>query len=126
MTQFKDFNYKFRHVSYVSYGGKIISYGENHVSGNKSIHAEIAAINYLLKNCFKQRKFSRLKLVVYRIKSDGTYGNSKPCQNCIQTLKMYGLKSVLYSNESGNFVCEKIRHIQNNHRTWYYRNFQLN
>lgn len=35
--------------------------------------------------------------------------NSKPCDNCIKLMRMFNVKRVFYTNDHGEFVCEKVK-----------------
>jgi deoxycytidylate deaminase len=85
----------------VENNNKIISYGYNHhftFDNNKgfSIHAEIDALNKILK---MKRKVNNLDLYVVRIGTDNL-GNplkySKPCLNCTKRLLECGLINKIY------------------------------
>jgi len=56
-------------------------------------------------------------MVVIRINTKNELVNSKPCENCIYYLRLYGIKNVYYSNENGEIVKEKITEIESEHRT---------
>jgi len=56
-------------------------------------------------------------MVVIRINGKNELVNSKPCENCIYYLRLYGIKNVYYSNENGEIVKEKITEICSEHRT---------
>jgi deoxycytidylate deaminase len=68
---------------------------------NQNVHAEL--------HCLLKRKYysdKDLTMYVYREKMrlDGTItlGNSKPCERCINNMRLAGVKTVRYYNESGN------------------------
>ena len=35
--------------------------------------------------------------------------NSKPCDNCIKLMRLFNVKRVFYTNDDGEFVCEKVK-----------------
>lgn len=43
--------------------------------------------------------------------------NSRPCADCLQTMKRIGIRRVYYSLDSGNIVCEKVSTMVSTHRT---------
>lgn len=45
--------------------------------------------------------------MVVRINKDMSIKNSTPCIKCLETLKLYNIKKIIYSNEHGDFVSEK-------------------
>lgn len=47
-------------------------------------------------------------MVVIRVSSDGRLLNSRPCSNCLQYMKAFGVKWVYYSSETGDMVKERI------------------
>lgn len=73
----------------------------------KSIHAEVNALNQILRNKKLCKNMSKYKLLVVRLstifKDNGTiilsYGNSKPCINCRLYLLNNGIKeeNICYS-----------------------------
>ena len=46
-------------------------------------------------------------IVVVRYGKGGELKNSRPCDNCIHTMKQYKIKKVIYSDTSGSMVIEK-------------------
>jgi deoxycytidylate deaminase len=46
---------------------------------------------------------------------------SKPCKNCILALTALGIKRILYSNDDGEIISEKIRDISSDHVSLYWR-----
>jgi deoxycytidylate deaminase len=59
----------------------------------------------------------KLNILVIRVNSKNELVNSKPCENCIYYLRLYGIKNVYYSNENGEIVKEKITDIENEHQS---------
>lgn len=43
--------------------------------------------------------------------------NSKPCCDCIKTLRKMNIRGVYYSLDNGNLVYEKISDIHNSHKS---------
>ena len=81
--------------------------GYNHSISSKcsvTMHAEEHAINNFLDWCrirrysdsFIRRKLNRAVLVTIRMKND-TIKYSPPCHVCIELIKKYGIKKILYS-----------------------------
>ena len=73
-------------------------------------HAEMAAVKHLLRTTLikghldKHSRRLKLDLYVIRINRGGTFGMSKPCENCIFKLhKITGIKivNVYYSDNTG-------------------------
>lgn len=61
--------------------------------------------------CFDKK----IKLIVIRIDKEGNLKNSKPCNNCLHIMKLFGVKAVYYSDEEGNINKSKINSISNDH-----------
>ena len=83
------------------------------------IHAEVNCLYTYLKNhkLFNKhidyiRKKTK-KIIVYVTKSN--YGNSKPCQHCINMLKYYGLKKIYYTDDKCQIIKENIQTIITDH-----------
>lgn len=51
---------------------------------------------------------SKMKLVVIRIDATGSFAQSRPCNNCIDYLRLFGVKHVIYSTPTGDFIQEKV------------------
>ncbi len=97
-------NDKFRLGCVVVKGGRIVSIGWN--VGNKTspgskswgnyIHAEYSSLLGV-----DASKFKGATAYVFRLRNNGTQGNSRPCQHCSDALKLAGIKKVYYSADSG-------------------------
>lgn len=67
------------------------------------LHAEFAVILHAgLDNC------QGLTLTVARIKRDGSLGNAKPCQECQDLINHVGIKEIIYTTDSGNYILENL------------------
>ena len=66
------------------------------------IHAELDAI---LDNKFADLKGSTI--YIYRETRDGIPALSKPCESCMEAIRLAGIKKVVYTNE-GSFIEEKV------------------
>ena len=106
-----------RHACALIKGGKILSISENKF-GKSTKHSEMIVIENFLSN--RKTKLNKCILIVIRINNKGEIRSSKPCDECIKYIKKYGIKKIIYSNDSG-FQEEGIDNIKNNHRTYYYR-----
>mmetsp|Transcript_4636 Transcript_4636/g.5035 ORF Transcript_4636/g.5035 Transcript_4636/m.5035 type:complete len:161 (+) Transcript_4636:40-522(+) len=70
-----------------------------------SLHAEI--------DCLKNKSVETIagsELFIARVSSTGL-GNSKPCRHCLETIKTFQIKRVVYSTRDG-WVSELVRDIQ--------------
>lgn len=82
-----------------------ISYGENQIRYNKSIHAEVDAIDKIRDI----GKFRKIFILVVRITKSGEITISKPCKSCIEKMnsfncKNYKISRIYYSNKEGDIV----------------------
>ncbi len=91
-------NQGFKTHTYVKRNGP-----KNGHCNNRTIHAELAAI-FKIKN---KSKLNGAIMFVYRHRKDGTFGMSRPCCMCMDILKHYGFKKIVYTTEDG-IVEEKI------------------
>ena len=108
--------------------GKIISRGfNNYDTYNEDIfgpyygscHAEMHALRYIWirykhLNTNKQNKIlKKITIYVVRIASNGVL-NSAPCVDCMNTLKEFNIKNIIYSNNYGGFtLCKTIHYYTN-------------
>jgi len=104
------------HVSALVKGGKVICYAECSLGGTplnfnrgRSCHSELALFK-IHKN-FKKRKISRYKIWNIRISKDGKILNAKPCLECQKNLLKLGIKTIIFSNEDGKFIKNKLNNI---------------
>ena len=100
----------------------ILSIGFNQmgdVDGNYAgIHAEHDAINKL-KPLDRNRRPESINLLVIRVSKSNKLLNSKPCANCIKTMKFlpekkgYRIKYIYYSNDNGDIVKYSLKNLAN-------------
>lgn len=87
-------------------GGKILGNGFNRRLGyNSSHHAEVNAINSMIR---QKRSPHGADIHIYRFKADGSYGLSKPCKSCLETIIESGIRRVFYSDDDGTMKCFKV------------------
>jgi deoxycytidylate deaminase len=58
-----------------------------------------------------KRKLNKFSICVVRsiiINGQICYANSTPCGDCIKKLQTVGLKNIMYSDENGDIITEKI------------------
>lgn len=68
----------------------------------------------LIRNIRREKNIRRMKLSIYISRT--SFGNSKPCYHCINTLKSIGIYRVFYTTGDNNvYKCEKINNIENEH-----------
>jgi len=111
--------YGFQHFSGIYRNGKMICRGSNHLrncfNGECicfSTHAEMDVLHKVLKRCkiqpFKDViDLSDHTIVVVRISREGLIKNSRPCNQCLDTMIKYRIKKILYSNDLGTFISER-------------------
>jgi len=71
------------------------------------------------------KKLKKTDILVFRTSATGIK-NSKPCSQCIETLKYFNIRGVFYTSENGVLVYEKISNIKNNHRSQMTRHIDRN
>lgn len=82
-----------------------------------STHAEMDALKKI--NNWKNKP-KELDLLVIRLSKSGLLGESRPCANCIKRLLASRLKihNVYYSTVDGILVCEKLKFMLHDSRTY--------
>ena len=63
-----------------------------------------------------RKKLSKTDIIVFRDSPSGIR-NSKPCCDCINTMKQMGIRRVYYSLDNGELVYEKVSEINSTHRS---------
>ena len=130
---------KCKHFSVAIRKGKIVTpvscnYHRTNVFGKTrgTMHAEMNATNYLInmdggigfnkqsprnRHFLKlQKKMSKTDILVFRSSPSGVR-YSKPCSDCIHTMKRLSFRRVYYSLNDGSLVCEKISQISSDNKT---------
>lgn len=105
-------SYKLHLGAVIFKGKRILASGRNelrsstvkHRKWKNSLHAEIAALTKLDWSTIKGASI----LVVKVSRTEGFLSNARPCDNCMATLKYVGIKTVYYTNEDGEIICEKL------------------
>lgn len=69
------------------------------------LHAEINCINQIK---YMNIDFSKVKLYVYRLRTDQPYGMARPCPSCMAAIKDIGIKDIFYTTNDG-YVYEEIK-----------------
>ncbi len=73
-------------------------------------HAENAALCNYRKRC-PRMKTQHLKLIVIRLSPGNNLLLSKPCINCTNSIKEFGIKKIYYMNEQSELVYERIQDL---------------
>ena len=110
----------------------ILSFGFNmdgdSFRNDSGIHAEHDAI-IGLKSLRKKKHLQNINMLVVRISKNNKLQNSKPCANCIETMKHlpekkgYHIRNVYYSDENGKIVKSTLKQLESEemHYTRFFR-----
>jgi deoxycytidylate deaminase len=106
--------------------GKIISSGFNHHrKTNPQIKAiggcELKTVHAEMDSIFKLKNKELLKgstVAVYREKKDGSLGCARPCPICMNFLRFYGVKKIIYTTETG-IVVEYLKNSRDGAREFF-------
>jgi len=91
-----------KHGAMVIYRGKVVA-SHNYLKSNKinrSIHAEVAAIQKFMVR-FPKRFLKESCLLVIRVNRSGDICNSKPCEGCARYISKHGIPVTFYSHGHG-------------------------
>ena len=101
---------------------KILSFGVNQSSNSDcitaEIHAEQDAINKLKPLKYK-KNLESINILVIRLSSKNKLQSSKPCANCIESMKnnpikkVYKIQNVYYSDSEGNIIKTNLVSLDN-------------
>lgn len=86
-------------------------------------HAEVLSIAWLRRHGGKIKKTTKIELVIFRVRKDGSLGMAKPCTHCVDLIKkavyVYGfnIKKISYSVESGEFISCSVDELENDYIT---------
>ena len=83
---------RFRHGSIVVLRNSIVGKGANW----GFMHAEVSSISSIDKNLSKSSK-DKLVVFVCRVNARGLFRNSKPCENCQDYMRRWGIRKVYYT-----------------------------
>ena len=111
---------------------RILSYGVNKMGDSEGmhpgIHAEYEAIKKLIP-LRKTKKLESVNLLVIRLSGKNKLQSSKPCSNCIDTMKTlpekkgYKIQNIYYSDSNENIVKTTLKNLDNEekHISKYYK-----
>lgn len=111
---------------------RILSYGVNKMGDSEGlqpgIHAEYDAIRKLLP-LRRKRKLMNINIIVIRLSVKNKLQSSKPCINCINTMKTlppklgYKIVDIYYSNDNGEIIKSSIKNLDSEepHYSSFYR-----
>ena len=99
---------------------RILSFGVNQmgdIDGKKpGIHAEYDALTKLMP-IRRKKKLESINLLVVRLSSKNKIQSSKPCFNCIETMKKfppkigYKIDNVYYSDSNGDIIKTNLKSL---------------
>ena len=131
-------NSSYHHYSGIYKNGKMVYTGNNHLRNSYnnecicwSTHAEIDVIHKVLKS-YKLHLFKDLAdlsnycIIVVRFGKDGSFKNSRPCNQCLETMVKYRIKKILYSTDNGIIVTEKPENMEKLHISSGWNAFKVN
>jgi len=63
---------------------------------------------------FKHEKclHKKIEIIVIRTDTKGNLKNSKPCTHCLDTLKLFNVKCIYYSNDYGQIIKERLDNLE--------------
>lgn len=102
--------------------GKIIAKGHNHyrtysknglIEKTCSCHAEIA----VLQKCLKLNVKKKITLYIARITRNGEIACSAPCKDCIEKMRQFKIKNIVYTSNTGNPIKINFNEYSTNYRT---------
>ncbi len=94
----------------------LLWYGPKKCNDSGFIHAEYDAIYDLItrtRHTFKNTRIRRKKLDIYIAKS--THYNSKPCKDCLNMLRAFGIARIFYTLVPGQEIVEKTNNMKTEH-----------
>lgn len=87
----------FFHSTLVISGGAVLSFASN----SNTAHSEVLAVK-------KASNPVGSTVINLRSRKNGTIGLSRPCDACMAFLKVSGIKKVVYTNNEGVLVTERL------------------
>jgi len=105
-------NMTMKHGCIAVRSGRIIAKGHNstrtysndgYINMCCSCHAEID----VLRKCHKMKIYDKINLYIIRRTSQGEYSHSAPCIACYETMKLFKIKNIIFSDISGELVKTK-------------------
>lgn len=91
-------------------GNKVVALGNNK-KGHRasSLHAEMDALRQLR---YQKRGAKGATVFVARFRHDGSFGNAKPCLNCLEHLSSHGVKDVMWTTARGTIEWQFLDQIE--------------
>lgn len=94
-------------------GNKVVAKSSN-LKGYRgsSLHAETAALRKLR---YQKRGAQGATVFIGRFRHDGSLGNAKPCANCIEVLRLQGIKYVMWTTIKQEVEMTSIEQLENDY-----------
>lgn len=114
-----------KHSACLIYKNEFIAICKNEIiqENNISLHAEINTIKHFLQKYKYKKLLKNLHLIVIRVSKTKQLVNSKPCKNCVKTMKSLGIEKVTYSIEN-KIITQYIEEIITEHLSGFSRHFK--
>ncbi len=117
----------YKHGACLLKGGKVYAFGKNRYFDRVyvkranikfTIHAEIDTIMQMPKHELKG-----MDILIIRVRANGSLGDSRPCNTCVEKLKKAGIRRAYYSTQDGDIKCEEVSKMELTYytsamRTW--------
>jgi deoxycytidylate deaminase len=108
-----------QHLSGIYRNGKKLCMGYNHLRNCYngkcvcySTHAEMDVIHKALRN---KMELNNCTIAVLRFARDGSLRNSRPCNHCLESMKFYRIKKIMYSTDDGTIKSERPEDMEHLH-----------
>lgn len=121
----------YKHGCIAVVSGKIIARGYNNyrtyskdglIKNTCTCHAEVD----VLRKCLKQNIYKKIKLYVIRISFDNRILLSKPCNECYNTMKLFEIKHIIYSDAMGQIIKQNMTEFIPTHNSSGYNAIENN
>lgn len=96
--------------------GKPLAWGVNKKGyRGSSIHAEADALKQVR---MQKKRANGANILVCRFRRDGSFGNAKPCINCIEMLNQAGIKKVAWTTANQTIEIARLEDLENDYTTF--------
>lgn len=116
---------KYKHGCIIAKGNQIYSVAYNHHCNHDymyAIHSEDNAIQKFLKKR-KEKTIYNSTMYIVRVTKDGEYRNSKPCKNCLEKIKEYKLRKIIYTTDEYSYCEEFVKDAITEHISYGNRHY---
>jgi tRNA(Arg) A34 adenosine deaminase TadA len=91
----------------------ILTFAQSMSSGHSKSRPDRAKRRH--RNERKKHKHNSIDLFVVKVNQKGELTESRPCSNCVYTLKQAGIRRVYYSTSDGTVCVEKVEHMSSDY-----------